>query len=118
MNKILTLTVAEPWFSMIKNGEKKEEYREIKPYWINRLVRFSDYIASQHQSQNTLINKIKNEEIDFHFQKYTHVLFINGYGANRPRVLKEIASISIGKPKSEWCPKEFLGNDYFIIKLR
>jgi len=27
--KTLTLTIAEPWFSMIRDGKKKEEYREI-----------------------------------------------------------------------------------------
>ncbi len=29
----LTLTIAEPWFSMIRDGKKKEEYREIKPQY-------------------------------------------------------------------------------------
>lgn len=27
--KTLTLTIAEPWFSMIRDGKKKEDYREI-----------------------------------------------------------------------------------------
>lgn len=37
MKKVLTLTVNKEWFSRILSGVKKEEYREIKPYWVARL---------------------------------------------------------------------------------
>ena len=37
MKKILTLTVSKQWFDMIVAGEKTEEYREIKGYWVKRL---------------------------------------------------------------------------------
>lgn len=33
---MLTLPIKKKWFDMIKSGEKKEEYREIKPYYIAR----------------------------------------------------------------------------------
>ena len=36
--KVLNLVVAKKWFDMIASGEKNEEYRVIKAYWINRLV--------------------------------------------------------------------------------
>lgn len=35
--KVLTLTVSKQWFDMIVAGEKTEEYREIKGYWVKRL---------------------------------------------------------------------------------
>lgn len=35
--KVLTLTVSKQWFDMIAAGEKTEEYREIKGYWVKRL---------------------------------------------------------------------------------
>lgn len=35
--KTLKLTIKKKWFDKIKSGEKKEEYREIKSYWIKRL---------------------------------------------------------------------------------
>ena len=35
--KVLTITVSKQWFDKIVTGEKTEEYREIKPYWIKRL---------------------------------------------------------------------------------
>lgn len=34
---VLFLVLKEPWFSMIKAGIKKEEYRECSEYWIKRL---------------------------------------------------------------------------------
>ena len=34
---MLTLPIKRIWFDMIKVGIKKEEYREIKPYWTTRL---------------------------------------------------------------------------------
>ena len=36
--KILDLVLKKEWFDMIKNGNKREEYREIKPYWTKRLI--------------------------------------------------------------------------------
>ena len=35
--KTLTLSLKSKWFNMIKSGQKKEEYRELKPYWRKRL---------------------------------------------------------------------------------
>ena len=31
---MLTLPIKKKWFDMILSGEKKEEYREIKPYYV------------------------------------------------------------------------------------
>ena len=38
MKDTLTLVVSKEWFDMIVSGEKTEEYRAIKSYWINRLI--------------------------------------------------------------------------------
>lgn len=35
--RILHLTLHKKWFDAIARGEKKEEYRECKPYWDRRL---------------------------------------------------------------------------------
>lgn len=36
--KILYLPLKAKWYEMIEIAVKKEEYREIKPYWTKRLV--------------------------------------------------------------------------------
>lgn len=113
--KVLTLTVSKQWFDMIVAGEKTEEYREIKPYWVSRLVNqkagsgeihfdgFCGYIA--------IIGKLE-------YKPYTHVLFINGYRKDSPRIEKEIESITIGKPKKGLCPGKWLDHEFFIIKFK
>lgn len=121
--KVLILTVSKQWFDLIKAGEKTEEYREIKPYWVTRL-----YDVFAKNPTKYLMDKKISGDIDYlklmircnHFigKPYTHVLFINGYGNDKPRVEKEIESISIGKPKKGWCPDEFLDKEYFVIKFK
>lgn len=37
-NQILQLRLKKKWFDMILSGEKKEEYRDIKPFWAVRLM--------------------------------------------------------------------------------
>lgn len=36
--KAIDLVVKAKWYDMEASGEKPEEYREIKPYWINGYV--------------------------------------------------------------------------------
>ena len=50
--KVLALIASNQWFKMIVAGQKTEEYREIKPYWIKRLTTncevFYDVAAETH----------------------------------------------------------------------
>lgn len=127
MKKVLTLTVNKEWFSRILSGVKKEEYREIKPYWVARLFydRFgklstvlvkelTDYIIKHGDTEHF---EAKNG-IEVSFVPFTHVLFINGYGDDKPRIEKEIESIDIGKPRKGWCPDDFLGKEFFVIRFK
>lgn len=36
--RILHLTIKKKWFDMIAKGEKKQEFREAKTYWWQRLI--------------------------------------------------------------------------------
>lgn len=36
---MLMLPIKRKWFDMIVSGEKKEEYREITPYWNTRILK-------------------------------------------------------------------------------
>lgn len=38
MNKVLDLSLKHKWYDMIERGEKLIEYREMSPYWVNRLT--------------------------------------------------------------------------------
>ena len=81
---------------MIASGEKREEYREIKPYWSKRLSR------------------TKNAYI-FLPEPYSHIIFTNGYANNAPKIKVECLGIKIGTAKPEWSDN-WQGN-VFRIKL-
>lgn len=107
--KVLTLVVSKEWFDMIVSGEKTEEYREIKPYWIKRLT--TNCEVSYDVAAETYCGKVL-------YRHYTHVLFINGYRKDSPRIEKKIESITIGKPKKGLCPDKWLDTEFFIIKFK
>lgn len=126
--KILALTVSKQWFDMIIAGKKTEEYREIKGFWMSRLLLINDEESKEfkklhvEKSVEMLIDtdtiKEKINVGAMKFVPFTHVLFINGYGNDKPRVEKEIESITIGKPKKGLCPGKWLDHEFFIIKFK
>lgn len=85
----LHLTLKGKWFYQIAKGIKKEEYREIKPYWIKRLsatpiVHFFEFCPN----------------VDF--RPYTHIEFSNGYSPASRKMIVECKGIDIGKAVPEW----------------
>lgn len=93
MPHILHLTLKKEWFAKIASGEKTEEYREIKPYWISRFQAWGNAFDACR---------------DFNI-----VQFKNGYAKNAPTITLECEGIKIGTGKSEWGA---IGESY-IIKL-
>ena len=119
--KVLTLTINKEWFDMIVAGEKTVEYRVIKEYWVKRIIdvrklhRGTAYILRCLKNNNPML---KNDIILQLGIPYTHVLFINGYRKDSPRIEKEIESITIGKPRRGLCPDKWLDTEFFIIKFK
>ena len=113
--KVLTITVSKQWIDMIASVEKTEEYREIKPYWASRLVNqqaeSGEVLFDEFSGYCLVIGKLE-------YKPYTHVLFINGYRKDSPRIQKEIESIAIGNPKKGLCPDKWLGKEFFVIKFK
>lgn len=127
--KVLTLTVSKQWFDMIAAGEKTEEYRTIKGYWAKRLFlvrseleeqfeKMSDDCAEKWDSINAEMAKYCINSPYYKIIPFTHVLFINGYRKDSPRIEKEIESITIGKPQKGLCPDKWLDTEFFIIKFK
>lgn len=79
---MLILPIKKKWFNMIKSGEKKEEYREIKPYYFNRFKKLPLY-------------DFRKEHMTF------EAIFRNGYSRNSPYI-KCKCRIRIGQGKEEW----------------
>lgn len=79
--KILNLVLKKRWFDMIESGFKKEEYRDIKPFWTKRL-------------------KVKGSD---KFKSFTHVVFRNGYQKEAPTIKVKITDICVGHSNPDWC---------------
>lgn len=94
MEKILHLTLKKKWFDMILSGEKKEEYREFKGYWINRLGYF------YQSSSGCLDGGYWNEEMK---NLPDLICFTNGYGAHRPSFIIRVNDWYLKESKHpEW----------------
>jgi len=103
--KVLHLTLKKKWFDMIASGEKTEEYRDIKPYWHDRLYDFA--IVSRNNS--TALKK------PIAFKKFHCVQFKNGYSKNASTMSFWCLGIEIRKGNPEWGA---IHNElYFVIKL-
>ena len=85
--KTLNLVLKRKWFDMIKSGEKKEEYSELKEYWRSRLFG----------------------------KEYDVVTFYHGYSKDRESITFEVKSIHIGRGREEWGGDGF--KTFFIIEL-
>ena len=122
MENILHLPLKAEWYNLIESGIKKEEYREIKPYWIKRLLEvintdYTEYIPIDkasidfyNQNHKYLNIAIKSKSIKF--KNYNKVKFTYGY--TKKSMTFEIINITIGKGKIEWGAMDDL---LFIIKL-
>ena len=88
---MLVLPIKKQWFDMIVSGEKKEEYREIKPYYDKRL----GYLTEGKG-------------------KVTTIILRNVYSHNSPSV-KCKCTVEIGEGKKEWGADPDI--NYYIIKI-
>lgn len=122
MSKTLHLTLKKKWFDMIASGEKKEEYREIKPYWVNRM--FQQKIYQSKIEDLCWIIQGKNNELEpnkyiktecLEYINYTNIQFRNGYSKDAPTITLECKGIEIREGKEEWGAVP--GEKYFLIKL-
>ena len=97
--KTLYLPLKKQWYEMIERGEKREEYREMKPYWQKRLIETRKTYPQSPVSCDSL------KRID---------AVCLSYGYTKRRMTFECAGITIGRGRPEWgAPKD----EVFVIKL-
>ena len=91
---MLTLPIKKKWFDMILSGEKKEEYREIKPYYSKR---FANILAKNQPKYD-----------------FVYILLRNGYSKNSPTI-KCLVNILTGYGKEEWGAEP--NKIYYVLKI-
>lgn len=93
--RVLHLTLKKKWFDMVASGEKKEEYREVKPYWESRLCS-----GFPHK---------------YAWKDFDVVEFRNGYSKSAPVIRLEWKYMAMREGNPEWGAEP--GTTYFVIKL-
>lgn len=109
---MLTLAIKKKWFDMILSGEKKEEYREIKPYYISR---FKTVIGISECNDKDFLAIIRVCMITNGSTKPFEIMFRNGYSKNSPSFIAK-CTLSIGTGKEEWGAEK--GKEYFILSVQ
>lgn len=107
---VTTLTIKKKWFDMIRSGEKKEEYREIKPYYDTRFMNAFGFILVGGQM---VYGENVPEEIRQPWP--VPIIFRNGYRADSPRI-KCMCNIRFGTGKEEWGAVP--GEVYYILEIK
>lgn len=102
---MLTIPIKRKWFNMILSGEKKEEYREIKPYWTKRFLK-----TDIEFKQDAIINSMRAGHCGF----IKTVIFKNGYGKNSPQI-QCMVDITIGKGFKIWGAEP--NKEYYVLKI-
>lgn len=104
---MLILPIKGKWLDRIRSRDKLDEYREIKPYWTKRIVRWLGYSEKDTEAVIELLRKRGTTEA-------RKVILKNGYGCNAPKE-EVMCTLSIGTGKTEWGAVE--GVEYFIFHI-
>lgn len=96
IGRVFVLPIKKKWFDMILSGEKKEEYRDIKPYYT---IRFS--------------NLWKGSLIGGNAER--QILFRNGYSSKSPSFIAT-CTIDTGLGREEWGAER--GKKYYRLHIK
>ena len=97
---MLVLPIKKKWFDMILSGEKKEEYREIKPYYLSRFKNIFE--MHPHSFIPTDLDEQK-------------IMFRNGYSGTSPSFVA-ICTLDIKIGKEEWGAEKDV--EYYVLTIK
>lgn len=109
---MLTLPIKKKWFDMILSGEKKEEYREIKPYYISRFANAVE--IPKHVERYAVIDAVEACTEVVGGINIEKIKFRNGYRKDSPSFVAK-CTLSIGKGKEEWGAEK--DKQYFVLTI-
>jgi hypothetical protein len=111
--KTLHLTLKKKWFDMILSGEKKEEYREIKVYWVKRLI--GNIWTSKEDFEYWLNNLPEYATLQHVLNNYDTITFKNGYSKNAPEMVVRLKKITVEYGVEKWGA--IPDTNYFVFQL-
>lgn len=106
---MLTLPIKKKWYDMILSGQKKEEYREVTPYYTARF-----------QTLAGLSRIYKRETVEEFFRRWPgggaecRLILKNGYSYDSPAALAT-GRLRIGSGRPEWGAEA--GKEYYVFAI-
>ncbi len=107
---MLILPIKRQWFDMIISGEKKEEYREIKPYYKTRFYNAVKEVLDKETFAQQLTAVILYENTVM-----LDVIFRNGYNKNSPQIKCKCIYKGRGQGKEEWGAEP--NKEYYVLEI-
>ena len=107
---MIVLPIKKKWFDMIASGEKKEEYREIKPYYKTRF-----YNAIKKELDKETFAQQVTAVILYNNTVMLDVIFRNGYSKNSPQIKCKCIFKGKGQGKQEWGAEPNI--NYYILEI-
>lgn len=108
---MLTLPIKKKWFDMILSGEKKEEYREINPYYEARFMNLFGVVfccGTWLKCSEIGLSECAKDEVQ-------EITFRNGYSKNSPSFIAK-CTLSVGTGKEEWGAEK--DKEYFVLTIK
>ena len=110
---MLILPIKRKWFDMILSGEKKEEYREITPYYTSRLSNlFCVWTKNAKYHSENMRCFLQSENAKKNITR--EIMFRNGYSKTSPSFIAK-CTLSIGTGKEEWGAEK--DKQYFVLTI-
>ena len=103
------LTIKRKWLDMIRSGEKKEEYREIKHFYTVRFRRLMTYAPWPDEKTIAVIRGMGSKGgIPFEY------ILRGGYDLMAPATLVR-GTLVIGQGCEEWGAEP--GKEYYVLRI-
>ena len=105
---MLILPIKRKWYDMIRSGEKKEEYREIKPYYTSR---FKNLFSIYHISEEEFVKALRKMKYGLPFKE---IALRAGYSMLAPTIRIE-GNLRVGRGKRKWGAEP--GKLYYVLQI-
>jgi hypothetical protein len=115
-SSVLTIVVNQHWFDKIANREKREDFRELKPYWNSRLVYPQFQFLSSKNLYFPLVLKynprsetrnynsphqLMGMAVKIDFKEYDLVKMVVGYKKDRDTLVSKFKGVRITSSKEK-----------------
>lgn len=106
----LDLVLKVKWYEMIASGVKREEYREIKPYWVKRLLVLPEDMSCVEATTESVKDAVCHGAS---IRRFDFVRFHRAYTSTTMTFAVRGIEVNVGN--TLWGAAD--GVEYFVIRL-